>query len=86
MSKFNFLFDIGAEFGDGKSDLLHSITVTHGDASVFDGIKVVGDAEGSSHFVLAAISLTDGAGFVVINGEVLGQIGIDRACLLAEFL
>ena len=82
--KFHSLFDIGNEILDLDSFLFHRIAVTDGYAAVVCGFEVVGNAEGSADFVLAAVTLTDGAGFVVVNHEVLCEHIVDLPSLFAE--
>ena len=57
--KFYFLFDICSQIINFYSFLLHSITVTHGNTSVFFGIKVISNAKRGSDLILTAVSLTN---------------------------
>ena len=72
--------------GDRKTNLLHRISVTNGNASVVLGIEVVGDAEGSTDLILTAISLTDRAGLIKLAGELLSKLVVKLESLLGELL
>ena len=56
---------------DGHTNLLHSIAVAHGNGIVLKGIEVNRYAHGRANFVMAAITLADGAGIIVIYQSML---------------
>ena len=82
--EFEFAVDIRGKVADWHTHLLHGVAVAHGDAAVFDGIEVVGDAEGRTDFILAAVALADGACVVVIDIELLLQGMVDFQRLIVQ--
>ena len=84
--EFESFVDVRLNLCHGNSYLLHGISVTNGYAAVVFGIEVVGNAEGSTDLVLAAISLTDRAGLVEVNGEFLSKLVVKLERLVGELL
>ena len=85
-SELEALGDVCLNLGYGNSYLLHGISLTNGYAAVVFGFKVVGYAERSSDFVLAAISLTDRACFIKLNGKFLCKLVVKLKRLFGELL
>ena len=85
-SELKTLSDILLNLCDGKANLLHGVTVTHGYAAVGLGIEVIGDAEGSTDLVLTAVSLTDRAGLVKVAGKLACELIIKLKSTLGELL
>ena len=90
--ELNLLLNVFLELADGQTYLLHSIAVTNGYAVVCrsvlvaNGLKVDGDAKRSTDFVLAAVTLTDRTGLVIVNHKVLGKLLVDLARLITKLL
>ena len=84
--EFDFFCNVIFNFRQGDTNLLHSISVTNGYATVIFGIKVVGDAEGSTDFVLTAISLTDRACLVKLDIELLRKLVVKLESFVGELL
>ena len=66
LSKGDFFLNKRCNFIDGDPYLFHRIPVTYGHAVIVFRIKVVGDAQGRTNFILSAIAFPDGAGFIKI--------------------
>ena len=92
ISERALLAQIRLDLADGHTHLLHRVALAHGHAVVggrvlvADGLEVKGDAERRADLVLAAIALADGAGLVVIDHELLAQLGIQLLCGAGEDL
>ena len=84
--EFKLLADVGLNLCHRNSYLLHGISVTNGYAAVTLGVEVVGDAEGSTDLVLAAVSLTDRAGLVEVDGEFLSKLVVKLERLVGKLL
>ena len=84
--ELDFISNICLHFRNGNTHLLHRISVTNGYAAVVLGVKVVGDAEGSTDLVLTAISLTDRAGLVKLAVELLRKLIEEIESLVRELL
>ena len=90
--ELNLLLNVFLELADGQTYLLHSVAVTNGYAVVCrsvlvtNSLKVDGDAKRSTDFVLAAVTLTDRTGLIVVNHKVLGKLLVDLACLVTKLL
>ena len=78
--------NIGLDLGKRNSYLLHRVSVTNGHTSVILGVKVVGDAEGRSDLILAAISLTDRARLVEVGRELLRELVVKLESLVGKLL
>lgn len=69
----NSLQQVSEHFVNGEAGLLHGVTLADGDgafklfAFFAEGFEVHGDAEGSSNFVLATITTTNGSAIVVLH-------------------
>jgi len=57
--EYEFFFDEVSELADRKSDLLHGVSVTNGDGTIFECVEVNCDAVGCADFILTAVSFTD---------------------------
>ena len=73
--KLQLFLDVSAQIGDSDNLLLHGVAVADGDVAGRLSVKVHTDGVGRADFVLAAISLADGSGFIIINREVLDEKG-----------
>ena len=83
-SECHFFLKVAYKFINRHSYLLHRVTVTDGYAAVVFGIEVVGDAVRSADFVLAAITLADGACVIKVDHKVLCKLVVHFKRLLAE--
>lgn len=81
---FELFGEIVDEAVDGQANLRHSVAFAHGYATVFESVEVNGDAVGRADFVLAAVSLADGSGRIVVAGKVLGKFDIEFFRFLVE--
>ena len=81
-SELDFFLDIGNKLVNGQTNLLHCVPVANGDGVLlhivggiaFSSFKINCYAERGTDFVLAAITLADCTGLIVIDHEMLGQI------------
>ena len=92
ISEFYTLGDVISYLADGDANLLHAVTLTHGDAVVglvglgADGVEVEGDAEGGADLILTAVALADGAGLVIVDHELLGKLSVKLHGGTCEYL
>ena len=77
----HFLFNIADHFINGQADLFHGITVTQGDGIVFLSIEIYRYTNWRANFILTAVTLADAASFIVIDHEVLSELGIYFRCI-----
>ena len=82
VSERHALGEVGFHLLDGDAHLLHGVALADGDAVVgggvlvAHGVEVEGDAVRRADLVGAAVALADGAGLVVVDHEVLRQLGV----------
>ena len=50
-----------------KHVLLHGIAFTNGHALIVFTVEIIGDAERCADFILAAVTLADGTGVVIVH-------------------
>ena len=90
--KSDALAEVICYLAHGDADLFHGVSVTDGDAVVWlnalfrvsDGVKVNGDAVRGADFVLAAIPLANGSGYVIVQNKLLGQLFIKCGGLFVQ--
>ena len=70
--KLNFFGDIIDQIVNGNAFLQHRIAVSDGNTVVGFAVEIVGDAERRSDFILATVSFSNRAGFVVIDHKMFG--------------
>ena len=80
------LFNILSNVFNRDSYLLHRISLTNSNALVVFAVEVVGNAEGSSDFVLTSVSLAYCTRIVIVNREVLAKLVGKRLCRLRKLL
>ena len=86
LSEYKLCLNVILYLGHRNTNLLHSISVTNGYATVVLCIKVVGNAEGCTDLILTTISLTDRTGFVEVAGECFSKLIIKLKCLFGKLL
>src|SRR5699024_1455798 len=75
--KIKFLFEISFQLFNLYSFLFHSITVSYGNCPIIFRVKVIGDADRSTDFVLAAITFSNVSSVVIFTVIFLGKLLIN---------
>ena len=80
------LNQVGLDLVERNTDLLHRVTLTNGDGVILNGIKVVGDAEGRTNFVLATVATANSTGIVVLDVPQVTQLLSQFLCRAGQFV
>ena len=84
--EFDVFFDVSFNLVDRHSDLFHGVAVADGHGVVFLSVEIDGNAERRADFVLAAVAFAAAAGLVVVDVEVLSEVGVHSFSLSSKLL